>query len=157
MGYYQETTSVDFRIPATQVPNAFAALRELNSAKYDDQKNGGSWSGGKSTAKWYSWMTADWHLTCKSLKDIFDMLGFEDSKEDGLGFTLGSFNNKRGQEELFLAVVAKYALPGKIEWTGEDGSRWALLFELEKMTIKNRESLVWDDDAEEYRQPLIAL
>lgn len=152
MGYYVETTSVDFRIPATQVPNAFAALCHMNSPVFDDQKHGGSWGGGAKgkTAAWYSWMPADYHLTCKSLKDIFEALGFEGCKEDGLGFTLGNYDSKTGQQELFLAVAAQYALPGMIEWTGEDGSRWASLFELGKMTTKDRTSLVWDEDAETY-------
>lgn len=150
MGYYVETTSVDFRIPATQVPNAFAALCHLNSPVFDDQKHGGSYSAGKTLGKWYSWMPAEYHLTVKSLKDIFELLGFADCKEDGLGFTLGNYDNKTGQQELFLAVAAQYALPGKIEWTGEDGSRWASLFELGKMTTKDRTSLVWDEDAETY-------
>lgn len=150
MGYYVQTNEVDFFIPATKIPDAFQTLRDLNDPKFDELKHGGSWSGGKRIAAWYSWMNGDWHITCKSVKDIFELLGFEGCTEDGLGFRLGNYDSKTGQQELFLAAVAKYAMPGKIEWQGEDGSRWALMFDKGKMETVARESLTWDDDLEEY-------
>lgn len=135
MGYYVETTSVDFRIPAKNIPAAFEALRALNAPEFDGNKRGGSWSAGKQQAKWYSWMPEDYHLTVKSVKDVFDLLGFEGSIEDGLGFKLGTYDNKTGQESVFLAAVAPFAQPGKISWRGEEGSTWSNLFEPGKMMV----------------------
>lgn len=148
MGYYVKTTHVDFRIPAKAIPDAFHVLKKLNS--FEEYKTGGSWSGGKKTASWYAWMPADYHLTVKSVKDIFELLGFEDCVEDGLGFQLGSYDQKAGSEHIFLMAVAKFAMDGVIDWTGEDGSMWRNRFEDGVMTtIETGHDSSYDYDEDE--------
>lgn len=133
MGYYWETEDLKVNIDAKHVPMAFAVLKALNGR--DDLKHGGSYSGGKTTAKWFSWMPADYDKTVNSLKDIFDLLGFEDNTEDGLGVRLGRYDQKRGQEMLFLQVAAPYIRKDSyMICKGEDGSRWRYDFDGKKMT-----------------------
>jgi hypothetical protein len=152
MGYYVKTTKVDFRIPAAKIPDAFHILKKLNGPEFDHLKTVGSWSGGKQIAKWYAWMPADYHLTCKSVKEIFEELGFQDCVEDGLGFKLGSYDNKAGAESVFLQAVAKFAQDGVIDWTGEDGSMWRNRFDDGVMTtidMGHDSSYDYDEDEED--------
>jgi hypothetical protein len=136
MGYYVETVTVNFRIPAANIPFAFDVLKNINKPEFDHQKRGGSYSGGKTTAKWYSWMPERYDLQVHSVKDVFELLGFEGCTEDSLGFVLGTYDNKTGQEDLFLAAVAPFAADGLIRWKGEDGSIWENHFEKGVMTTK---------------------
>lgn len=130
MGYYVTITDVDFVIPDTE--EVLAALRDLN--KRDDLKHGGVYTGGEMKERWFSWMPPKW----EEFENVADIFG-----EKGLGFTVdyykneeedGSitkevivtyYDNKIGQEELFLSVVAPFMRPGSfIAWRGEDGAMW---------------------------------
>lgn len=141
MGYYWNTEEIKVNIDAKHVPMAFAVLKALNTR--DDLKHGGSYSKGETKAKWFSWMPEHYDKEVNSLKEIFDLLGFVDSKEDGLGVVLGQYDSKRGQEMLFLQVAAPFVRKDSyIIWKGEDGSRWRYDFNGKKMTEKELDPVV---------------
>lgn len=124
MGYYIRLEESTFNIPADKLDEAFARLKALNH-KPGVEKNGGSYSGGRYTAKWFSWMSEKYDEEAKDAEDIFKMLGFytECNPDDGL--TLTGYDSKIGQESLFLQEVADLANEGwYIEFTGEDGARF---------------------------------
>lgn len=146
MGYFVETTGIDFTIPKENLDDAYRAMCELNR---DDSKKEGGYFGGKpedisgstsvstSPDKWFSWMSWDYDVECENAAEIFSMLGFEvDENEDG-SLSLIRYDNKTGQEALFLEAVAPYVQPGSfINWVGEDGFFFCHEFDGETMKVK---------------------
>ncbi len=126
MGYYVDGSGWIKFHSAEDKAKADRAVRDLN--KHDHLKDGGSWSGGKTVAKWFSWMPEDYDKSCETIEDIFRELGFEISPMAtgeglvGLGWEVW-YDSKMGHEELFLQTIAPYASFG-IEWRGEDGALW---------------------------------
>ena len=117
MGYYIDLTKAEWEIPETA--EVLQALKE-SVTKYHAIKRGGS-SDGES---WFSWMDDSEILGAETAQTVFIRLGFDTLTTD-LGFTLEGYNNKTGQEDVFLAVVAPYCEDGSyVEIRGEDGSEW---------------------------------
>jgi hypothetical protein len=134
MGYYVTLTDADFLIPKAKEAKAIGALKALNDPKYDQQKQGGTWDGTGKSAAWYSWMTADYDQHVKSCAEVFTQLGFE-VEETAEGLRLTGYDNKTGQEDLFLAAVAPYVQEDSyLNWRGEDGILYRFQFDGEKMT-----------------------
>ena len=137
MGYYVSLTTAWFGIPET--PEVLATLHALNER--DDLKRGGSWGGTEGEKSWFSWMPAD--LTeLESVEEFFGGpgLGFAVLVEDGRVWLQG-YDNKTGQEDIFLAVVAKFVPSGHfIEWRGEDGEMWRN--EVENGRLVTREAII---------------
>lgn len=149
MGYYVYGVG-SITIDHDKVDDAYKALCKLNER--DDLKRGGSWGGSGSTAdhsrpeglsyhpaRWFSWMDADYPSKCKDLIQILEMLGFEVEVD----ITTNSctrydlrYNQKMGQEELFLQALAPYLTDGYIEWKGEDDSMWKDVFVGGSMEVK---------------------
>jgi hypothetical protein len=117
MGYYITLTDSDWIIPNTD--EVLQALKEMPT-KYHALKRGGSTSG----ESWFSWMNDKAIEDAASPKEIFNLLGFETEDVEN-GFKLYGYDNKTGQEDLFLAVVSKFCEDGSYaEWRGEDGNLW---------------------------------
>jgi hypothetical protein len=135
MGYYTQITDADFLIPTANEAAALAALKALNGPEYNEQKQGGSWGAGaegKSEA-WYSWMDADYDQKVQSCAEVFTMLGFE-VEESADGLRLTGYDNKTGQEDLFLNAVAPHVAAGSfLAWRGEDGTLYRFEFDGTKM------------------------
>lgn len=127
MGYYVQIVQSNYTIPGIYADAAYKAMCALNTT-HDDQKMGGSFSGGKQTAKWFSWMDENYPETCADAQAIFEALGFEVEKLDDGSLVLESYDSKTGQEDLFLEAIQPFALPGTgILWRGEDGMEyWTL-------------------------------
>lgn len=114
MGYYVTLTGAEWIVPETE--EVLNALREMPT-KYHGLKRGGSSNGDS----WFSWMSDEEIKTAHTAEGIFTSLGFETMGTDG-GFELIGYNSKTGQEDLFLAVVARFCADGSyINWRGEDG------------------------------------
>lgn len=125
MGYYITLLGADFAIPETE--EVLQILKDANT-KYDAIKRGGSFGGGKKEQSWFSWMDADYDKKVNSVADVFAMLGFEFSEVtiDGQKYVqLEGYDNKAGQEDLFLSLVAPFVRPDSFMiWRGEDGNEW---------------------------------
>lgn len=137
MGYFATGTG-RFTISDDKRVEAYHALCKLNDR--DEWKRGGSYGGeNDSTTKrpaglnyhpgrWYSWLEPNYPETCHDLIDILQALGFDidDAQHSGTGLTTFfiSYNDKVGQEDLFLEALSPYLISGYIEWQGEDGEWW---------------------------------
>jgi uncharacterized protein YukE len=135
MGYYTQITDADFLIPKANEATALAALKALNGPEYNSQKQGGAWGAGSEgkTEAWYSWMTADYDQHVKSCADVFEQLGFE-VEQTAEGMRLTGYDNKTGQEDLFLNAVAPFvAADSFLAWRGEDGTLYRFEFDGTKM------------------------
>lgn len=123
MGYYIQLTDSDWLLPVQHYEEAFRRLKALNH-KPGIEKRGGSWESGGKTEEWFSWMPADYDKTVKTVREIFELLGFSCSEtEEGLRLT--GYDNKTGQEELFLAEISDLVSPKSfLIWRGEEGHTW---------------------------------
>lgn len=139
MGYYVNIESVEWFLPVVHEAAALQALKDLNDPRNDDLKRGGSFSGGKQTAAWFSWMPEDYDKTVTSVSEVLELLGFDvDTVPEGT--YIRRYDSKTGQEDLFLNAIAEFVEPGSfIEWRGEDGAFWRNDFDGKKMrTLEGR-------------------
>eukprot|EP00744_Colponema_vietnamica_P031518 GILI01050149.1.p1 GENE.GILI01050149.1~~GILI01050149.1.p1 ORF type:complete len:164 (+),score=13.82 GILI01050149.1:88-579(+) len=138
MGYFVKLVQSTFRIPKTQ--EALNALKEINQ-KWHSLKRGGSSSGDK----WFSWMPADYDRTVRSVKAVFDLLGFETAEtEDSV--LLVDYDNKRGQEDLFLAAIASLVAEGSfVDWRGEDDEEFRHLVKNGKLWMQTKANGEWEE------------
>ena len=155
MGYFVETVEIDFVIPAENVKHAYEAMCKLNA--HDELKHGGIWGGkeeyymkpvgstslASSARKNFSWMDWNYDETCANAEDIFDQLGFDTEIDENGNLRVLSYDNKSGQEELFLEACAPYVTPGSyIVWEGEDRAMWKNEFDGETMN-KEHANIIW--------------
>jgi hypothetical protein len=126
MGYYIQTINSTARIPQQNLQKAYEVMCALNQT-HDHVKRGGSWSGGKQAAKWFSWMDADYPSKCADAAAILGMLGFETQYNDQGDLLITHYDNKTGQEDLFLKSI-KNLTTGSIVWQGEEGESWTTEF-----------------------------
>ena len=75
MGYYVRIVKSTAMVPAGNLERVYQIMCELNN--HNELKQGGSWTGGKQTGWWFSWMDANYPETCKDAFEIFKMLGFD--------------------------------------------------------------------------------
>jgi len=126
MGYYVNIIESTARIPAENLARVYEIMCSLNDT-CDHLKHGRSFSGGKQTGKWFSWMDANYPKVCKDAQAILEMLGFEtEYNKDGDLFLVG-YDQKTGQEDLFLEAIENYVV-GEINWVGEDDEQWTTEF-----------------------------
>lgn len=121
MGYYVSGVG-HLVIKKENLDAAYEALMALQDTPAE-AKRGGSHSGGKQTASWFSWMPEDLR-TLPDVKSVFESLGFEISESSEGDIEIGLYDNKTGQEDVFVAAAAPFIEDGLYEWTGEDGAFW---------------------------------
>lgn len=126
MGYYVNIVESTARVPAQNLARVYEIMCSLNET-HDHEKRGGSYSGGKQTEKWFSWMDANYPETCEDAQAIFEMLGFETEYNSAGDLLLTGYDNKMGQEDLFLEAIENYVI-GEISWEGENGEDWTTKF-----------------------------
>lgn len=142
MGYYVNTEDINIIVPKDLLEDAYKACLALNDM--DDLKGGGSF--GPEPKRWFSWMPEDLS-TLPDLDAIFTALGFEDCQYNDKGdLVLGHYNNKKGQENVFLYTIAPFVQEGSYAiWHGEDDCWWKDEFHDGKMLSYNGEREVkWD-------------
>lgn len=136
MGYYVDLVDADFTIPERE--DVLEALRAMPT-KYASLMRGGS-----STEKWFSWMSTEEIESAVSVQSVFESLGFECFDYGNNTFSLSSYNNKTGQEDLFLAVVAPFVEDGSFtQWRGEDGELWRYTVSGGKLTVQTPLDIQW--------------
>lgn len=126
MGYYVNIVKSDAVIPQENLQLCYEKMCALN-VTHDHKKTGGSWQDGKQVNKWFSWMDADYPNTCKDAKAVLEQMGFDAEYNDKGDLLIVGYDNKMGQEDLFLKAIENEAI-GSILWNGEDGSRWTTQF-----------------------------
>jgi hypothetical protein len=126
MGYYVEIVKSTAYIPKAHLQTAYEKMCALN-VTHDDQKNGGSYSGGKQVEKWFSWMDANYPETCKDAKEVLEQLGFECEYNANGDLLIQHYDSKTGQEDLFMDAIENEVV-GEILWQGEENERWTVKF-----------------------------
>jgi len=140
VGYYVELVEADFTIPERE--DVLEALRAMPK-KYKEFQRGGNGAG----ERWFSWMTDEEIESAESVRSIFESLGFE-CRDYGNGtFGLDNYNNKTGQEDMFLAVVAPFVEKDSYtQWRGEDGEVWRFTVDYKgRLTVQTPRAIQWGD------------
>lgn len=141
MGYYINIEDSTFEIPADKLDDAYKAMCKLNES--NEGKRGGSWPkpdpepSGPHDGVWFAWMPWNYPEVCKDAQAIFEELGFYThlDEEDG-SLHIDGYDNKAGNEDLFLEAVSRFAT-GYITWRGEEGEQWMEEYGNESPTYKN--------------------
>lgn len=75
----------------------------------------------------YAWVDSDdLRSACskKNLKMVFQCWGFSIEATKNTDEYIIDFDNKLGDEEIFMKRIAPFISRGEIFWTGEDGAMW---------------------------------
>lgn len=135
MGYYVRGHG-SLSIDKNDIDKAYEAMCELND--HDDMKRGGRYGGVGSAdsvrpdglnyhpGKWFSWMDPNYPDTCPTFEAVLKDLGFDFSVTNNgdVSTFLMNYDNKTGQEDLFMEAIAPFVISGEFEWSGEDGHMW---------------------------------
>ena len=151
MGYNIRIIKSTARIPAVNLQRAYEKMCALN-VTHHHQKCGGTWDGRKRTASWFSWMDENYPETCRDAKAVLEQLGFDCSFDTNGDLLLEHYDNKEGQEKLFMEAISTETL-GEISWLGEDGETWQTTFRGNSV-VEESESYLVDAPTATY-QPLI--
>lgn len=129
MGYNVRIIASTLTLPWEYLPEILERWKDLNKPENNSIKNGGSYSGGKQTNYWFSWMDENYDQTCDSVEDILEMLGFDgDPTMDG-DIRVTSYDGKTGQEDIFFRRIADLIPEGQsVTWLGEDDDLWQWKF-----------------------------
>lgn len=131
MGYFV-TYEGDLTYPRADEDRIVEALRNLNHRH--ELKSGGRHprTGDPYEDLWFSWLPSRWHedegLTVKSILELVGFSVDERMRYESpltLAYSI-SYDNKTGDEEVFLTELAKFASID-LYCSGEDGDKWRYL------------------------------
>ena len=124
MGYYVLIDESTVVLPKEHLDDIWKRWKEMNSSKYNNIKNGGSWEKGEKKVFWYSWLSSKYDTELSSAEELLKELGFEYSKNKQ-GIVINSYDGKTGQEDLFFKKIADLIPANQyIKWKGEDGNKY---------------------------------
>ena len=148
MGYWVNIIEGAVTIPKANLEEAYKRMCALNDN--DAIKRGGQWGGEVSSesprpegmnyhpARWFSWMDANYPETCSDAQTILSSLGFELEYGDDESLVIVRYDNKTGQEDLFLEAISDLCTTDSyLVWRGEDGDSWRQEFGNSKMVTKS--------------------
>lgn len=139
MGYYVTLEQSNACVQQCNIRVACKALMKMFEPEtVEKYARGGSSSG----EKWYSWL--DHHNAIIALENnelafFIEHWGFDTYARKNGDIVIYSYDDKSGQEEYMLSVLAPYIEDSEMIWSGEDGERWALVFRDGKMSIHDVE------------------
>ena len=129
MGYYVLIDESTVVLPKEHLDDIWKRWKEMNSSKYNNIKNGGSWENGEKKVFWYSWLSSKYDTELSSAEELLKELGFEYSKNKQ-GIVINSYDGKTGQEDLFFKKIADLIPANQyIKWKGEDGNTYNWFFD----------------------------
>lgn len=134
MGYHASIIDTTFKIPAKSLPEALRILKNLNWVTPNSKKRGRDY-GQKppeedcrpTPARWFSFMPWNYDDQVKDVQDVFSLLRFESDYDQQGNFLIRGFEDKLGQEDIFLSSICHLA-EGYIIWSGEGGEIWGELY-----------------------------
>lgn len=146
MGTYVSIEDCKINIRRQNFKSACDHLLSTSFLEENENMSGFSSEKGKITKRYYAWV--DMTSLKNSLKQgdlaaVFKNFGFQVYIQDGNIVEL-AYNQKTGDEEYLLYSLREYFDEGDyIQWTGEDGDSWRILFDDASMHIQ-RPSVTWN-------------
>ena len=141
MGYYIRTPQTSFAIRTENISRFFDLVDNLMSDEnVEENGHGGSYSDGRKTNSWYSWVKTDAvrrAISDREIRRVFEEWGYdlEHTIEGSDGVThfyldIREGNAKIGDEEKFFAAIAPIVEDGSfIDVVGEDDGKWRWMWE----------------------------
>jgi hypothetical protein len=144
MGYCMEQMGASFAILPENVMKALKAVKAMHK-RVDQNGGGGSWKNGKTTARWYSWVSEDFHLK-NTLSEILHEWRWEiEHGEEGGVIGIQFEGEKLGDDEQLFDAIAPFVEEGSyIEMMGEDGTRWRWEFDGKMVVEQTMEQIMSD-------------
>lgn len=134
MGYYVNITDTNIVIPVNRLDDAYAALCALNDDNTIKGGFRGDWLGnetptGANERVWFSWMPWNYPSLYTSAEEILEQLGFDLGTTDDGSIELYGYDNKIGDEQVFLSALAPLLASSddrepQVVWHGEDARVW---------------------------------
>lgn len=124
MGYYARGTGL-ITLEKKNLDKLFLTVRMMLNET--DIMRGGVCSNGTLSNRSYAWVDSDnLRNSCsdKNLKKVFECWGFFIDPTNNKDEYIIDFDNKLGDEEIFLKRIAPFIRRGEIFWVGEDGCKW---------------------------------
>lgn len=148
MGYYISTSQSAFRIRTENLPRFFELAEQMLTPKaLEENSSGGSYSEGKQTKWWYSWVDTDRALKAiksNDIREVFAEWGYdlelvnEVNGESIYYLDIRGGDAKIGDEEKFFAAIAPIVEDGSfIDCRGEDGEEWRWMWENGKFFVQS--------------------
>jgi hypothetical protein len=129
MGYYVRLTDSSVVLKNENKAEILKIWKDLNKPENNHLKHGGSWSGGKQTEWWYSWMDSDYDKKVYGPENVLEMMGFDFHVEDNGDVHVTNYDSKTGSELLFFSRIAQFIEAGQtMSWSGEDGASFMWVF-----------------------------
>lgn len=151
MGYYVTIQQSTFKIPAENLKEAYERMCQLNFTVPNLDKRGGTWPGknqcpeyGPDKSSWFSWMSWNYHETCKDAEAVLQEIGFDVWYDADGALLIQGYDSKSGQEDLFLNAICPLAT-GYIVWRGEEGELWGETYGGSSVIIKERSASDYSD------------
>jgi len=129
MGYFVSTSEIDVKIPLAKADAALIEMKRINGPEFDRLKRGGSWGPSGKSSVWHSWMPESFD-EFTSIVEFLECVGFSGTKIVDDFIVFGNYDNKTGNEDVFLHFLAPFIVAGSyINWRGEDGEMWRQEFD----------------------------
>jgi hypothetical protein len=121
MGYYVD---IDLMVKVVDTEGCLKAINELHKPEnLEKDASGGSFSGGKTTAHWYSWVRNPESGSFDTIESAIEEWRYRGSKDVDGFYIYGFDGEKWGDDEVFYNAIAPYC-DGDIYCRGEDGNMW---------------------------------
>jgi hypothetical protein len=160
MGYYVTLNAADFEISNENLEAAYNALCALNFR--NDLKHGAVYPRPENLPnnipneyQWFAWMPWNYHETMSSVSEILTALGFEVFTHSDGAVSVHSYDDKAGNEEIFIEALAPYCSSSFsnipfMEWIGEDHERERWEFPINPLNgvrqmVKYYSRTVWEE------------
>lgn len=129
MGYCMNQRDSSFRIKAENRAKALQAIKDLASRV--DEGGGGSYSGGRKTESYFSWVTTSEFSEARTLEAAMWAWRWQIEGEEGGDVDSIMFEGEKLGDDIFLLrAIAPYVEAGSfIEMQGEDGALWRWYFD----------------------------
>jgi hypothetical protein len=150
MGYCMDLRASKFNIPESLKAKALEAIKGIMGPENRHKMHGGSWTGGKQTGWWYSWVKDEDVLKCITLDSAMALWGWPVELDaagnvDGIRFE----GEKIGQEDEMFKAIAPYVEDGSyVEMGGEDGALWRWSWARGKFYERSA-IITWDTSGED--------
>jgi hypothetical protein len=130
MGYHVQMSCHDVRIPADKVAQALKEVNALHKPEVMEHlASGGSFSGGQTTERWYSWVKNPPPEGFSSLVEALIAWRYAADENDGEVEVAYFDGEKLGDDRELWSTLAPFIDDGAIiECRGEDDSLWRWCF-----------------------------
>ena len=143
MGYYIDVIEQKIVIKKENFSSILETIKNLT--KNEDNMSGGSWGGGASIQRWFSWVSTDAVIQARTVAEALSAWRWEPHmNKDGDITYLYFRGEKLGDDAVLFKAIAPFVdKDSYVAFRGEDGLMWRYIFDGEKMA-EQQARIVWE-------------